>query len=165
MNISLIGMMGSGKSTIGELLANQLNINFVDTDELIIKREKVSINEIFSTKGETYFREVEANILSNVLDNDNQVISTGGGIVTVEKNMELLKGKSITFYLKADDKTLYERVKNSNNRPLLNDVDILNKIKTLLSNREQMYNKADYVIKTDNKTPNEVVKEIIEKIV
>ena len=115
MNIALVGMMGCGKTTIGKLIAKDLNFSFIDTDKLIVEKENRSINKIFEENGEEYFREIETSILIKTLNNDNQIISTGGGIIKKDENIKLLKEKSIVIYLKADDKTLYERVKNNNN--------------------------------------------------
>ena len=165
MNISLIGMMGSGKTTISKLLVQALSdFNFVDTDELIVKSENMSINDIFALKGENYFRKVESKILTSVLTSDFQIISTGGGIVKSSENLSLLKEKSMVFYLKASVETLYERVKNNTERPLLNNSDMLKKLETLLNERKELYEKAHFVIDTDDKSSNIVVQEIIEKL-
>ena len=91
MNISLIGMMGCGKTTIGELLAKELCYKFIDTDSLIVEKENRSINDIFENDGEQYFRKVETNVLKEALNNQNQIISTGGGIVKSNENITLLK--------------------------------------------------------------------------
>ena len=163
MNIALIGMMGSGKSTIGKLLADKLNMKFIDTDEEIIKLSNCSINKIFETQGEKAFREIEKIVLSKVLKLDNQIISTGGGIIKEEQNRELLKGVT-TIYLQADDSTLFERVKNDNTRPLLNTNNLLTTIQTILSERKHLYEKATLIIDTTNKSPENIVKEIMEKI-
>ena len=97
MNIALIGMMGSGKTTISKLLVDKISeFSFVDTDLIIVERENMTINDIFSLKGEDYFRSVETKVLEDILVNDNQVVSTGGGIVKKEQNILLLKVK-ITF--------------------------------------------------------------------
>lgn len=164
MNISLIGMMGCGKTTVGKLLSERLCFTFVDTDELIIQKEGCSINEIFALKGENYFRKVEADILKSVLNSDNQIISTGGGIIKSELNIVLLKEKSKSFYLSADSESLYERVKNDFSRPLLKDCT-KDKIVTILSQRVLQYQKADYIIDTVDKTPENIVNEVIEKLV
>lgn len=164
MNISLIGMMGSGKTSIGELLSKLLNMSFVDTDEQIIKSEKTSINQIFAQKGETYFREIETATLKNVLNFNNQIISTGGGIVKSDENLTLLKEKSVVFYLKASPDILFERIKNNKERPLLNVENMKDKIKTILQERISQYEKAQYIIVTDDKSPIEIANEIIGKI-
>ena len=163
MIISLIGMMGCGKSTIAKLLSDRLCFQLLDTDSLVVNRENQSINEIFQNKGEGYFRHLESEILTEVLAVDNSVISTGGGIVKSEANILLLKEKSIVFYLKADENVLYERVKNNRQRPLLNTEDMFLKIKTLLFERNEKYELAHYVIDA-NQEPNKIVDEIIEKL-
>jgi len=153
MNIALIGMPGSGKTTVGKELKKILkNYSYFDTDEEIVRLENRSINEIFAKEGETYFREVETKVLFDILKNDNQIISTGGGIVKSEKNVKELKEKAVTIYLKTDCETLYKRVKSNKERPLLNEKDVLEKIKTLLTEREALYeNAARKIIKTSNK--------------
>lgn len=165
MNISLIGMMGSGKTTIGELLTKTLTeYSLIDTDSEIIKSEACSINTIFEEKGEEYFRKKESHLLKNILENDNQIISTGGGIINNPKNIELLKEKSIVFYLKASPEEIYKRVKNNKERPLLNVVDINNKINKILSERACKYELAHFTINTDGKKPAMVVSEILGKL-
>lgn len=165
MNIALIGIMGCGKTTIGQLLKGKLNgFTFVDTDDLIVKSENHSINEIFSDNGEDYFREIETKILKDVLKNDNQIISTGGGIIKSQENINILKEKSIMIYLKTDINELVERLKNDNQRPLLKNEDIKTKLATLLEEREPKYQQAQHIINTTNKTPDIIVKEIIETV-
>lgn len=165
MNIALIGMMGAGKTTISKLLIQKLfGFIFVDTDEEIVKRENMSINDIFSLKGEDYFRKIESEILSLVLSNDNQIISTGGGIVKSKNNLENLKEKSKVFYLRASVDTLYNRVKNNTERPLLNNSDMFKKIVSLLDERKILYEQAHFIVDTDEKSSDIVVQEIIEKL-
>ena len=165
MNISLIGMMGSGKSTIGKLLQQKLEeYTFIDTDEEIIKSEKLSINEIFANKGENYFREIESKILNSILEKNNQIISTGGGIIKKEENIDKLKAKSFIVFLSADTQTLYERVKNNTERPLLNTEDIKSKIEILLKERLNQYKKAHIEINTTNKSTSKIVEEIIREL-
>lgn len=163
MNVALIGMMGAGKTTIGKLLAEKLNLKFIDTDEEIIKIENCSINEIFVKQGEETFRTIETKVLKNILNSDNQIIATGGGIIKKEENRNLLKQVK-TIYLKADKETIFNRVKNDNSRPLLNTENLKETIQTILQEREQLYEQSQFVITTTNKTQNEVVTEIIEKI-
>lgn len=162
MNIALIGMPGSGKTTVGKELKKILkNYSYFDTDEEIVRLENRSINEIFAKDGEAYFREVETKVLFDILKNDNQIISTGGGIVKSEKNVKELKEKAFTIYLKTDCETLYKRVKSNKERPLLNDKDVFEKIKTLLIERETLYeNAASKIIETSNKTSKEIAAEI-----
>lgn len=165
MNIALIGMMGAGKSSVGRLLASLTGFNFTDTDELIVKQEGKSVNQIFEENGEQYFRMLETQVLQNVLNVQNQVISTGGGIVKFQKNIDLLKSNSTLIYLKADCQTLYNRVKNDKNRPLLNNSeDVCLKINTLLKERCIKYEMADIIIDTTEKSLQTIANEIIGKI-
>lgn len=165
MNIALIGMMGSGKTTISKLLVDKISeFSFVDTDLIIVERENMTINDIFSLKGEDYFRSVETKVLEDVLSNDNQVVSTGGGIVKKEQNILLLKEKSIVVYLEASSDVLFERVKNNKERPLLNVSDMKNKIETILSERISLYQKAHITVNTENKTPDIIVSEILKEL-
>ncbi len=165
MNITLIGMMGAGKSSVGRLLASRTGFNFTDTDELIVKQEGKSVNQIFEENGEQYFRMLETQVLQNVLNAQNQVISTGGGIVKFQKNIDLLKSNSTLIYLKADCQTLYNRVKNDKNRPLLNNSeDVCLKINTLLKERCVKYEMADIIIDTTEKSLQTIADEIIGKI-
>lgn len=165
MNISLIGMPASGKTTVAKELNKILtDYSLIDTDEKIVQNEKRTINEIFSVNGEEYFRSVEKKILKEILQKDNQIISTGGGIIKIKENIELLKEKSFLIYLKADIETLIERAKTNTERPLLNCEDIKEKLELLLSERESSYQKAHCIIYIDDKTPKEEAREILEKI-
>ena len=165
MNISLIGMMGSGKSTIGKILQQKLEeYTFIDTDEEIIKSENLSINEIFEQKGEDYFREIESKTLNLILEKKNQIISTGGGIIKRDKNIQNLKQNSLVIFLSADTNTLYERLKNNKDRPLLNSEDMKNKIETLLKERIDKYKKAHIEINTTNKPTELITEEIIREL-
>ncbi len=165
MNISLIGMMGCGKSTIGKLLIQYFtDFKFIDTDEMIVKSESKDINTIFAQQGEKYFRDLETKILSNVLRNDRQIISTGGGIIKSETNRKLLKENSVVIYLKADAAALFERVKNNKERPLLNVENMQGRINVLLNERTKFYEEAHIIIDTTNKNIDIIQKEIVEKI-
>ena len=156
--------MGSGKTTISKVLDSMLpDYTFIDTDEEIIKHENLSVNEIFTQKGEEYFRKIESQILKNLLKGDNQIISTGGGIVISDENISLLKKESIVFYLKANEDVLYDRVKNDTSRPLLKDGDLKSKIHLILSQREMQYNKAHYIINVEDAAPQQIADEIIRK--
>lgn len=165
MNISLIGMMGSGKTTIAKKLALLMpDFTLVDIDSLIVKSENCSINEIFEKQGESAFRKIESKLLNQVLNCDNQIISTGGGVIKSDENISVLKQNSITFYLKADEDTLFERVKNNKERPLLNDCDMQERIKLLLAERKSQYEKAHITIDTTSKTPDIIANEIVEEL-
>lgn len=161
-NIAFIGMMGSGKSTIGKKLSELLSdYSFVDTDELIVQHENMSINDIFAQEGEEYFRNIETEILKQTLHNKKQIISTGGGIILKEENRTLLKKNSIVIYLQASSNTLFERVKNNKDRPLLNVENMKSKIGNLLGQRKELYeNCSTYIINTEEKTIESILKEI-----
>lgn len=164
-NIVLIGLMGSGKSTVGKLIAEQLGKVFIDTDDLIEKDTQKSINEIFATDGEAYFRKLEAKIIEKVSLNPDQIISTGGGAVENPENIKNLKRNGLVFYLKASSQELYERVKNEKNRPLLQNNNPLETLERLLDKREKFYSLADFIINTDRKNPEEIAREIGEKYI
>ncbi len=164
MNISLIGMMGSGKTTIAKLLANNLNgYECVDTDDEIVKSSGMSINEIFSWYSESYFRELETKILKKILIGNKLVVSTGGGIIKSWENISLLKKFSTVFYLKASPEVLFERIKYDDSRPLLHNSDMKQKIEELLLERETFYKQAHFTIDTNYKNPDIIVKEILRK--
>lgn len=161
-HIALIGFMGCGKTIIGLKLAQKLQLNHVDTDKVIEIREGRSIAQLFAEEGESYFRELEKELLANSIATEEPIIiSTGGGVVLNEEN-RLQLGKAIVFYLQATPELIYERVKIDNSRPLLADAeDLYERIETVLGEREQLYTAvADHVVVTDNKGISEIVEEI-----
>lgn len=159
-NIVLFGFMGSGKSTVAKSLSRKLNLPIVEMDAIIEKEEQKTINHIFAEHGEEYFRELEHKLIIRLCDQTDQIISTGGGVIKHNKNVELLKEKGITFSLVAKPETIYNRVKHSNHRPLLKTDDPLETIKELLSSREEAYRKAEYVIETDDLSIEQVADKI-----
>lgn len=163
-NIVLIGMMGAGKSSIGHLLDAKLqDFHYVDIDNEIERNEKMTIEEIFAVVGEPHFRELESKMIEKLSNYHNQVISTGGGAVENEENLNLLRKNSVIFYLKATIDELYERIKTTTNRPLLKTNNPKQKLKELMTKREQYYTKADFIIDTENRQLIEIVNEILEK--
>jgi len=166
MEISLIGFMATGKSTIGNLLSSKLNLLFLETDSLIEKKIGLSIPEIFSKKGENFFRKKETNILQEIIQNKkNYVLSTGGGIVISQENRELLKKNTFPVLLKASPRVIFERILSAEEkRPLLETKTPLKEIKRLMEKRKDYYNQFEKQINTDNKTPEEIVRTIIEMI-
>ena len=159
-NISLIGMAGSGKTTVGTILAEELNYNFIDIDTEIEKQENISINEIFALKGEKYFRKVESNIIKSTLSKvKNTVISLGGGAFISDDNKQIILQHSITLWLSCEAKELFNRLKNDTTRPLLKDIS-LKKIKTIEESRKTCYNKANFTIETTNKDINLIIENI-----
>lgn len=163
-NIVLVGMMGSGKTTIAKLLkAKFKEFELRDIDSIITQLESRSINEIFETDGEGYFRDIENNVIKGFATGINQIISTGGGVCKNEINISNLKENGIIFYLSASSEELFNRIKNDTSRPLLKTDEVRKTIEILLAKRENNYKMADFEIETTNKTPEAIVEEIIEK--
>jgi shikimate kinase len=160
-NIVLIGYMGSGKTSLGKKIAKIFKLDFVDTDDLIVKKEKMSISEIFALHGEEYFRETETEILKSCLNYKNTVIATGGGAPLREANRKILKKAGSVIFLRTTPETTAERLKGDSGRPLLADSDILEKSKKMLAQRMPAYMEcADAVIDTDGKSFYKLINEI-----
>ncbi len=160
-NLVLLGMMGSGKSTLGNLISNKLDINFIDVDNVIEKITKMKISQIFQKKGEKYFRDLEEKITLKSLNCTNTVISLGGGAFMNEKiRLEVTKN-SYSFWLNLDPSTLLNRIKKNKKRPLafkLNDNEIIK----LIESRAKIYSKAKFKINCHNLSKTEIVKKIIK---
>jgi shikimate kinase len=163
-NIYLIGFMGAGKTSVGRILAKSLKMGFVDIDERIEKELGMTISQIFSKRGEDYFRDAETKILRTISGNKEQVIATGGGIVLRDENWDTMREKGVTVYLRAPIEVLWNRIEHNTTRPLLQVEDPLKKAVELLSRRIPLYERADLVIDTENLTPHEVALEITEKL-
>ncbi len=161
-NIYLIGMMGSGKSVVAQILADELGCKMEDLDECIASGEKKSINDIFATNGEPYFREVEKNVLKKIASQKDCIVSTGGGIVLDEENMNLMRSTGVIIYLKAPTDILYARLKDKSDRPLLKGESPKDKLDRIYDHRAGLYAKADYAIDTVDKIPHDVAREIIQ---
>ena len=167
MNIILIGMMGSGKSSVGKKIAEYLNWSFLDTDVLIEQETQMKISDIFSQKGEPDFRKIETNVIKRLTDRTKTVISTGGGAPCSFENWRYLQGRfNKMVWLKADPKVLLKRLEfhRSMDRPLLKDQLHLERISSLLSQREECYSKADVVIDTDFLSLEQVAEKIIQEV-
>jgi len=159
----LIGMMGSGKSSVGKLLANKLQFSIIDIDKEIEKDEELSIKEIFEKKGENYFREIESKYL--LRKSESAVVSCGGGIILNKKNREFFKNNGYTIYLKASIPVLETRLFNKNNRPLINNNNLQKSLKKIYNERKYLYRSvANHSINTDKLSIEDVCKLIIEKI-
>ena len=163
-NIVLIGFMGSGKTTIGKALERKIGISFVDTDELIEDYEGCKISDIFESKGEAYFRRLENKTLKKLLSGtDSKIISTGGGIVTNQANIPLLKQLGKVFYLRIKPETVVERLEGDKTRPLLMGEDKLYKVEGLMAGRKKLYEMAaDRTIDADCLSVKEIVGRILE---
>ena len=160
-NLVFVGMMGSGKSSIGLLTAKKLKLNFIDIDKEIEKELDQSISKIFETKGENFFRKFEEKITLKKLKLSSAVISLGGGAFT-NKNVrqEVLKSH-ISFWLNWDNKTLLKRIKNSKKRPLVvNSTE--DELISLIKKRSNTYSKALYEIKCDNLSKHEIIQNILK---
>ncbi|MBI2367347.1 MAG: shikimate kinase [Deltaproteobacteria bacterium] len=160
-NIALTGFMAVGKSAVGRALAKRLERRFVDLDRVIEKSEQMKVKDIFSRKGEAYFRRSEKQKLAQVLEQENQVIATGGGVVMDEDNIRLLREKSLLICLTASAEVLLKRAGTGARRPLLKGGDRRERIEELLKQREKNYAQAHAAIDTSDLT----VEEIVEKIV
>ena len=147
--IFLIGMMGSGKSSIGKILSKSLDMQFYDTDDLIKKNTGVEINRIFELEGEEGFRNWERKALLSIIDKKNIVVATGGGIIVNNDNFEILKKKKFVFFLKTDINSLLGRLSKDVSRPLLEVSDMKEQLNDLYSSRKKKYEEAsNYSIET-----------------
>ncbi len=159
-NIFLVGFMGAGKTSVGRILAQKLQLVFCDLDEAMEKELGMTIPEIFSRHGEGLFRDAESKMLRSMAQRESQVIATGGGVVLREENWEVMQREGVTVYLKAPAEVLYDRVKNKTSRPLLLVENPFEKVRDLLSMRIPFYEKADLIIDTEGVSPEIVAEEI-----
>jgi len=160
-NLSLIGMMGVGKSTIGKILAKQLDYKFVDVDKLIEDKEGSTINFIFKNKSESYFRKIENDITLAELKKYNSVISMGGGAFLNHLIRKSAKKFSISFWLDVPIDELIKRLEKNNKRPLLSKKNIKEEIKKIYFDRKKIYNEADYRIKCESLRSEEIARKIL----
>jgi len=159
-NLALVGFMGTGKSTIGRIVAEQMQFGFVDTDELIEEQIGRSISDIFAREGEAAFRQYEKQALEGLGRQRNLVIAAGGGLVADPANMESLKAHALVVWLVAAPETIWERVQTQTHRPLLQGPDPMGKIRQLLAAREPAYRQADVFIHSALRAPREVAQQI-----
>jgi shikimate kinase len=159
-NIILVGFMGTGKTTIATILANRLDMRYLSTDDMIEKKEKRTINEIFTDSGEDYFRNVESAVVREASSMANVVIDAGGGVVIREENLTNFRSNGIVICLTAGEEVILERTKKYKHRPLLNVEDPKRKIRDLLAKRAPFYAKADHCIDTGKLTIRQAVDEI-----
>ncbi len=158
----MIGFMGSGKSSCGRELANRSGLFLIDTDAEIVRHAGMSVSDIFATRGEEAFRQLETETLQELLKrNEDMIVSVGGGTPLREENRKLLKQMGKVFYLKASPENVYERVKENTARPLLQGPDPMGRIRQLMKDREEIYPlAADHIIETDGLSVDEVCDQI-----
>jgi shikimate kinase len=160
-NIALCGFMGTGKSSVGRLVAQQLHFDFLDTDAVIEARAGKPIPAIFEEQGEASFRLLEAKIVHELEHRKRTVISTGGGLVVDPANLASLKQHAFVVCLWASPETIWARVKGQDHRPLLHDPDPLEKIRTLLTQRAPFYKQADVLLNTELRSTRDVAQQVL----
>lgn len=170
--VFLAGFMGSGKSTIGPILANTLGFDFVDIDIALEQRFGKSIVQIFAEDGEAMFRAAEREILRGLVDKSECVISLGGGTIAYEENLDLVRQNGVIVYLHLSPEGVLQRVRHKTHRPLLRAEDgsmlsvteLQEKIERLLKAREKFYEKAHIIVSTDEKQVGMTVDEIVKRL-
>ncbi|MEM7358125.1 MAG: shikimate kinase AroK [Pseudomonadota bacterium] len=164
-NIILIGPMGSGKTTVGKQLAKRTRMDFVDSDHMIEDRCGVSISTIFDIEGEEGFRKRETKMLHELCERNGIVLATGGGAITTEENRILLRKSGFVVYLKTTIETQLARTQKTQNRPLLENVDIEGKLTELMEERGALYEQeADLIVMSGDRVVSKVVEEILQKL-
>lgn len=159
-NIVLIGFMGTGKTTLGQQVAERLQWRFVDSDAWIEEQEAMRISEMFETKGESTFRTLETEALRTILRENQQVVATGGGAVLAPENRDIMLERAIVIALRADVATIVERVSQDSNRPLVQG-DVHQKVSELMARREHAYDFAHVTIDTGKLSLTEATEQII----
>ncbi|NND00927.1 MAG: shikimate kinase AroK [Gammaproteobacteria bacterium] len=164
-NLILIGPMGSGKTTVGKQLAKRTRMDFVDSDHMIEDRCGVSISTIFDIEGEDGFRKRETKMLQELCARSGIVLATGGGAIASEENRILLRKSGYVVYLKTTIETQLARTQKTQNRPLLENVDIETKLTELMSERGTLYEQeADLIVMSGNRVVSKVVEEILQAV-
>ena len=164
-SIFLIGFMGAGKSTIARALQRELGFPLIEMDERIVKEQGMSINDIFAQYGEDHFRDIESQLIVDIGKEEPSIVSCGGGVVVRPQNTQNMKEIGRIVFLKATPETIYERVKNSTDRPILNGHMNVEYIAELMEKRRALYEAAaDITIQKDGKTREQICEEIIGKM-
>jgi shikimate kinase len=164
-NLILVGMMGSGKTTIGRALSKHFGKTFVDSDEEVQKRTGVTVSHIFDIEGETGFRQREIAVIHDLMVRDNLVLATGGGAVLAEQNREMLQQNGIVIYLKASVHDLWQRTRHDRNRPLLQTADPHAKLTELFQQRDPLYRQAaDIVIQSGKQSAHALMLHLANEI-
>ena len=164
-NIVLIGFMGAGKTTVSDYLSTMFDMDIIEMDQEITDREEMSIPDIFATYGEEYFRDLETSLLVELQDRKNVIISCGGGTALRENNVGEMKKNGRVVLLTASPETIYERVKDSDDRPVLKGRKNVDGIAELMEQRREKYEAAaDIVVQTDHKTVLQVCEELVQRL-
>ena len=159
-NIVFLGMMGSGKTSIGSSISKKLDLEFFDTDRFIEKALNMKISKIFKNKGEIFFREYEEKIILDILKKKNIVIALGGGSFLNKKISDEILANHLSFWLKCDNKTIIKRIKNSSKRPIAYNATN-NELNDMIKVRSKYYMKAKYKVECSGLSKNEVINQII----
>lgn len=164
-NIYLIGFMGTGKTTVSGILARQEQLDEIDLDAEIEKRKGMKIREIFDAYGEAYFRDLESRLVQELEQRQGSIISCGGGCVLRKENVKSMRRGGTVILLTATPQTIYERVKKSRNRPMLDGKMNVDYISEMMEKREKAYEEAaDFTVCTDDKTAKEIALEIANMV-
>jgi shikimate kinase len=164
-NLILVGMMGSGKTTMGKALARHLGKAFVDSDDEITKRTGVTVPHIFDVEGEAGFRQRETAAIRDLVGRDNMVLATGGGAVLAEENRALLERNGIVIYLKASVHDLWQRTRHDRNRPLLQTSDPHAKLTELFQQRDPLYQQiSDVVVQSGKQSVSALMLQLVDRI-
>ncbi|MDD5140819.1 MAG: shikimate kinase [Verrucomicrobiales bacterium] len=163
VNIALIGFMGTGKTSVGRLVAEQLHYDYLDTDEMIQASTGRSITDIFTKDGEPAFRALEQKVVEELASRTNTVISTGGGLPVNPENLASLKTHALVVCLWSSPEKIWERVRHQSHRPLLHDENPQAKIRELLAARGPFYKQADVLLNTDVRSVREVAQQVIHQ--
>ncbi len=164
-NIFLIGFMGTGKSTIARTLKKILHLDCAEMDEMIVRKQGMSISEIFEKYGENYFRDLESNLLLEFQERKPSIVSCGGGVVVRKENVDRMKKNGHIVLLTAKPETIFNRVKGSSARPILNNNMNVEYIEGLMEKRRECYERAaDIKVETDGKDISQICEEIIGKL-
>ncbi len=163
VNIALIGFMGTGKTSVGRLVADMLHFDYLDTDETIQTCTGRTITDIFNTDGEPAFRALEQKVVQELAGRTKTVIATGGGLPANPDNLASLKSHALVACLWASPEKIWERVRHQSHRPLLHDEDPQARIRELLAAREPFYKQADVLLNTDLRSVREVAQQVVHQ--
>jgi len=163
VNIALIGFMGTGKTSVGRLAAEQLHYDYIDTDDVIQTNTGRSITDIFTKDGEPAFRALEEKVVAELTSRTRTVIATGGGLPVNPENLASLKTHALVVCLWSSPEKIWERVRHQGHRPLLHDENPQAKIRELLAAREPFYKNADVLLNTELRSVREVAQQVVHQ--